>query len=179
MDNTLALQHGNRYAKELIARHILNKILVPMAKCLIEYATKHRINLEHNMTGNTVNSYAVGIYVNGRLVYIQTSSQGIPNPLRRKLNKGQKYLPNTQRWDGELQANPFTAEVSTNGSTEPDRCMAFLQSYQPSPNGWTLVMCNGVEYAVYQESVLGVDVMTDSYNEAQFSHLTFFQPMPE
>lgn len=178
MDNTAALRLGTQRAKDLIARHILNDILVPMAKGLIQAATEGRVALGHNMTGNTVNSYAAGIYVKGSLVHIETHAGSIPNPLRRKLGRGQRFFAGSQRWDGDIQEHPFTAEVATNGTMEAERSIAFLQSYQANPQGWTIVVCNGVEYATYQENEMGIDVLTANFDYARMFAPSMFKPLP-
>lgn len=166
-------------AKDMIARHVLNVILIPAAKELIKDATQGRISIGHNMTGNTVNSYAAGVYVNGKLVWIETSSGSIPHPLRRKLGRGERFYAGSQRWDGDVQVGTFTAQVSTNGTMEAERSIAFLQSYKPSPNGWALVVCDGVEYATYQENELNIDVLTTNFDYAKMFHASFFKPMPD
>lgn len=170
---------GSQRAKEMIARHVLNVILVPAAKELIKDATQGRITIGHNMTGNTVNSYAVGVYVKGSLVWIETSSRSIPNPLRRKLGKGERYYAGEWRWDGEIQKHTFTAQVSTNGTMEAERSIAFLQSYKPLPKGWAMVMCNGVEYATFQENEMNIDVLTANFDYAQMFAPSMFKPMPD
>lgn len=179
MSNAAALQLGSRRAKEIIARHVLNGILVPAAKDIIQNATQGRIFLGHNMTGNTVNSYAVGVYKRGELVFIMTSSGGIAKPLRRKLGKGQRFYAGSQRWDGDMQEHTFTAQVGTNGTMEAERSIAFLQSYKPSPNGWSLIVCNGVEYATFQESMMDIDVLTASFDYAKMFVPTMFKPIPD
>lgn len=166
-------------AKDMIARHVLNVILIPAAKELIQDATQARIRLGHNMTGNTVNSYAAGVYVNGALVHIETSSGSIPHPLRHKLGRGQRFYAGSQRWDGEMQEQTFTAQVSTNGTTEAERSIAFLQSYKPSPKGWALVVCNGAEYATFQENQMNIDVLTASFDYAKMFAPSMFKPMPD
>lgn len=174
MGNDLTLQFGAKQAQEAINRHILNKIMVPLAKDLLQRAIESRIQV-NNMTGNTINSYAVGIYVKGQLVWIETSAGSIPRPLRHKLNAGQKYYAGQIRWDGEEQEHTFTAKVSTNGTTEAERSIALLKEYQASSNSWTLVVCNGVEYATYEEQILNDDTLTGSFLESQAdfaSHLT-------
>ncbi len=93
MSNEAALQRGTQIAKDLIARHVLNKIFVPAAKEHIQAATQGRIFAGHNMTGNTINSYAAGVYVNGQLVHIETSAGSISKPLRRKLGRGKDSMP--------------------------------------------------------------------------------------
>lgn len=179
MSNAAVLRRGTQMAKDMIARHVLNVILVPTAKELIKDATQGRISIGHNMTGNTVNSYAVGVYVNGQLVHIETSSGSIPRPLRRKLGRGERFFAGSQRWDGEIQEHTFTAQVSTNGTMEAQRSIAFLQSYKPSPNGWTLVVCNGVEYATYQENEMQIDVLTANFDYAKMFMPSMFKPIPD
>lgn len=179
MSNEAALRVGSQRAREIIARHVLNVILVPAAKGIIKDATQGRISIGHNMTGNTVNSYAVGIYVKGQLVHIETSSGSIPRPLRRKLSRGERFYAGSQRWDGDVQKGTFTAQVSTNGTTEAERSIAFIQSYKPSPKGWTLVVCNGVEYATYQENEMQIDVLTANFDYAKMFMPTMFHPIPD
>lgn len=179
MSNEAALRRGTQMAKDMIARHVLNVMLVPAAKALIKDATQGRISIRHNMTGNTVNSYAAGVYVNGKLVWIETSSGSIPHPLRRKLGRGERFFAGSQRWDGETQEHTFTAKVSTNGTMEAERSIAFLQSYKPSPKGWALVVCNGVEYATFQENELNIDTLTANFDYAKMFHASFFKPMPD
>lgn len=179
MSNAAALRIGNQRAKDMIARHVLNVILVPAAKEILHDAVQRRIHLGHNMTGNTVNAYAVGVYVKGQLVHIEIPQGSIPNPLRRKLGKGQRFYAGSQRWDGEMQEHTFTAEVSTNGTMEAERSIAFLQSYKPSPKGWALVVCNGVEYATFQENMMNIDTLTASFDYAKMFAPSMLKPMPD
>ena len=179
MSNAAALQRGTQIAKDLIARHVLNKIFVPAAKELIQAATQGRIFAGHNMTGNTINSYAAGVYVNGQLVHIETSAGSISKPLRRKLGRGQRFYAGSQRWDGEMQEHTFTAQAGSNGTMEAERSIAFLQSHKPSPKGWALVVCNGVEYASYQENEMNIDVLTANFDYAKMFMPAMFHPMPD
>lgn len=177
MDNSAALAKGTAKVRKLIEGHIAD-ILCNVARQLVDNATDLRITLGSNMTGNTVNSYAAGVYVRGNLMSIVTSSGEIPRPLRKKLQKGQRFHAGNQRWDGETQENTFTAEVQTNASVEAERCLAFLKSHKPSPKGWTIVMCNGVEYASFQESMMGIDTLTRNFDSAQFIAELNFIPLP-
>lgn len=179
MSNEAALRQGTRRAKELIARHVLNNILMPMAKELVRDATQGRIFTGHNMTGNTINSYAAGVYVSGQLVHIETSSGSIPGPLRRKLGYRQRFTPGQIRWDGEIQAYPFKAKTDSNGTMEPERSIAFLQSYKASKDGWEVVVCNGVEYALWQENEMKINVLTANFDFAKMFAPTFIKPMPD
>ncbi len=178
MDNSAALQKGTAKAKKIMYDHIY-LLMTSAAKKLLEDATNGRVFLGHNMTGNTVNSYAVGVYFKGNLVFMMTSSQGIAKPLRRKLGKGQKFYAGSQRWDGEIQEHTFMAQVSTNGTMEAERSIAFLQSFRPSPKGWALVVCNGAEYATYQENEMNIDVLTSNFDYAKMFIPSMFKPMPD
>ena len=177
--NTAALRAGTAKAKKLIEDHIVNQILIPMANDALDHVVRKRISDGHNMTGNTVNSYAVGVYSKGNLVFMMSSSDGIPHPLRRKLSKGEIFQAGRQRWDGTIQETTFRAEVSTNGSMEAERSIAFIKSFRPSTKSWVLVVCNGVEYASYQESQMNIDVLTGNYDYAQMSAPSMFNPMPD
>lgn len=178
MSNAAALKAGTAKARKLIDDHIY-LLLCDAAKKLLENATNGRIFLGHNMTGNTVNSYAVGVYKRGSLVFAMYSSQGIAKPLRRKLGQGQRFYAGSQRWDGETQEHTFTAQVGSNGAMEAERSIAFIESYQSSPNGWSIVVCNGVEYASFQESMMDIDVLTANFDYAKVFAPSMFKPMPD
>ena len=179
MSNAAALKAGTAKAKKLIETHMLNQILIPTAKGLIQAATEGRVSLGHNMTGNTINSYAAGVYANGVLVHIETSAGSIPNPLRRKLGRGQRFYAGSQRWEGETQQHNFTAQAGSNGTMEAERSIAFLQTQKPSANGFALVVCNGVEYATYQENEMNIDVLTANFDYAKMFAPSMFNPLPE
>lgn len=177
MSNAAALQKGTAKAKKLIEDHIVNQILIPMANDMLDYVVKKRIADGHNMTGNTINSYVVGVFVKGKLAYMRGSWESIPNPLTHKVYR---YQPGRQRWDGEIQHSMFPTKGTAphNGSTEPERAIAFIQSYRANPNGWTVVIANGVEYATYEENVYNADTMTGSVDCFKAYHSQFFKPIP-
>ena len=71
MDNSAALKKGTAMAKRIIEDHMY-AMLTSAAKKLLDDATNGRITIGHNMTGNTVNSYAVGVYSKGNLVFMMS-----------------------------------------------------------------------------------------------------------
>lgn len=176
--NTAALRAGTAKAKKLIEDHIVNQILIPMANDMLDYVVKKRISDSHNMTGNTINSYVVGVFVKGRLNYMRGSWESIPRPLTHKVSR---YQPGRQRWDGEVQEHMFPTRGTAphNGAREPDRAIAFIDSYQASPNGWTVVIANGIEYATYEENVYGADTLTGSIDYFKVNCNSFFKPIPD
>ncbi len=178
MSNAAVLRRGSQMAKDMIARHVLNNILVPMADAALDFVVRKRIRDGHNMTGNTINSYVVGVFVKGKLVYQRGSWESIPKPLTHKVYR---YQPGRQRWDGEIQASMFPTKGTAphNGATEPERAIAFIRSYQASTKGWTLVVANGIEYATYEENVYGADTLTEAYDDFKFTHALHFKPMPD
>lgn len=178
MDNSGVLDLGTRRAKEIIGRHILNKILVPMADAALQAALYKRIHDGHNMTGNTVNSYVVGVFVEGQLVYMRGSWESIPRPLTHKVYR---YSAGNQRWDGETQEHDFPTRgtAAHNGATEPERAIAFIKSYQANPRGFALVVANGIEYASFEESVYDADTLTGAFDDFKLMHPAYFKPLPD
>lgn len=179
MGNSEALSKGSAKARKIIDKHIGDQILPEIAKGLLDDAVNGRIFQGHNMTGNTVNSYTVGIYVRGELARIITPSGQLPHPLRRKLGQGQRFYAGSQRWDGEMQEHTFTAKTATNGTIEAERSIAFLQSYQANPKGWELVVCNGVEYATFQENEMNIDVLTSNFECSRMLIPSMLKPLSE
>lgn len=178
MDNSAALKTGTQRAKDIIARQMLNAILIPMADNALDFALRKRISDGHNMTGNTVNSYVVGVFVNGQLTYRRGSWESIPKPLTHKVYR---YQAGRQRWDGETQHSNFPTKGTAphNGATEPERAIAFINSYKASPKGWTIVVANGVEYAEFEEKVYAADTLTGAFLDFQFTHSMHFKPLPD
>ena len=176
--NAAALRAGTAKAKKLIEDHIVNQILIPMANDMLDHVVKKRISDSHNMTGNTINSYVVGVFVKGRLNYMRGSWESIPRPLTHKVYR---YQPGRQRWDGEVQEHMFPTRGTAphNGAREPDRAIAFINSYQASPNGWTVVIANGIEYATFEENVYGADTLTGSIDHFKINCNSFFKPIPD
>ena len=177
--NTAALRAGTAKAKKLIDNHIVNQILIPMANDMLDYVVKKRISDGHNMTGNTINSYVVGVFSKGKLVYQRGSWESIPRPLTHKVYR---YQPGRQRWDGETQVHLFPSNKGVaqhGGGTEPSKAIAFINSYQASPNGWTVVIANGIEYATYEENVYGADTLTGSIDYFKVNCNSFFKPIPD
>lgn len=178
MGNESALRAGTAKAKRLIEEHVLNQILIPMAEDALAYIVDKRISDGHNMTGNTINAYVAGLYIKGKLVYMKGSWESVPRPLTHKVYR---YSAGNQRWDGETQEHNFPTRgtANHNGATEPDRAIAFVNSFQANPNGWTLVIANGIEYATYEENVYNADTLTGSVDYFKMYHPQFFKPMTD
>lgn len=179
MNNTAALNQGLQNAKKLIENHILNEIMIPIANDILMLAMTHREqNIKHNMTGNTINAYVVAVFRNGKMVWDSNSSSQLPPPLRGKLSTKEKYLAGNPRWDGDKQENTFEALIKTDKDTEiTSATMSFVNTYRAISNGWEILVCNGVEYASFQEAAMGIDVLSNSFIDMQTWHKTYFKPM--
>ncbi len=175
MSNAEALRTGTARALRIIDRHI-SGLLHRVARELLRDAIDTRILRGHNMTGNTAASYAAAIYVRDTLQSLITPAGTIPRPLRRKLGRGERFHAGSQRWDGDTQQHTFTAPVATNGTTEAERSIAFLRAWQAPAAGWSIVICNGVEYATYQENELNIDTLTSNFDFARFTIHTMITP---
>ena len=152
--------------------------MIPLAKKLLAQATKYRASIiGHNMTGNTINAYVVAVYVRGILCHIETPSGSMRLPLRKKLHGGEKFYAGVRRWDGDIQSKTFKAPIDTSGQTEPDESIRFIESFKPESNGFALVVCNGVEYATYQENEMNIDVLTANFAYAKMFAPSMFKPM--
>lgn len=175
MSNSSVLSNGRKKVASLVTNHILNTIMIPFADRMRREAENMRIGIGHNMTGNTVNSYGAAVYHNGKMVWDSYSTT--KRPLRRKLSGGERFYARNIRWDGDIQEHTFTAEVATNGSTEAERSIAFLRSYQATTKGFEAVICNGVEYASFQEHAMKIDVLTSSFDYARMFYTQYFKPI--
>ena len=178
MSNRDALKAGAARAKKIISGHISVNLQYALDE-IVNMVTKMRSDQKkHNMTGNTVNSYAGVLFVDGILKVV---SQGQPGskPLQGKLRKGQLFKKGRIRYDGDTQLGTFKAKVQTDGAMEPSLNLDFLKSYKPKIKGFEIVICNGVEYGTYQESVLDIDVLTGSYSSAASILMSNLKPLPE
>lgn len=162
-DNAALFDKGMAKAAKLISRH-LNNILSETADDLVAEAFSQRVQKEHNMTGNTATSYAAGVYDNGRLVKIHTASKA--KPLQPKLTKGQIFSAGKTRWDGDEQKRPFQPKIDTDNDYGYNSVRSWLQGVVPAKDGFQICVMSGVEYASYQENVMGIDVLTGAFLEA-------------
>ena len=175
--NSAALQAGRAKLKQLVRQHI-NGILLNALDQLVQSAADERVRQGHNMTGNTVNAYAGGLFVDGRLNEISLCNPG-HGPIRVKLRAGEKFIAGRIRWDGDMQDRTFEAKVDTDATAEPSAAISFIQSYKPQPDGWEIVVTNGVEYATYQETSMGIDVLTSAFGQAQSTVDSHFKPIQD
>lgn len=126
-----------------------------------------------NLTGNTLTSYAFGVYYMGNLEIMGFNKDAEP-ALRNKLIKGETVV-NFEDYDGNIR-NFFRANIDTDGKLGVNTSMAFLKSYQPKSK-YGIVFTTGTEYSTYLENVRELNVLTDAYEYSQSAFVKSFKPM--
>ena len=151
---------------------IVQTLTDSLVEAAYELLVKAESNKEyHNLTGNTLTSYMVGIYVSGRLSKIVTmyDAADIERPKRGKLyrgsGKGVVYVEDydSGRWVHVRKSNLIDTDKDYGENTS----RRFLQSYKANKNHIGLVMCTGTEYSEFLEHVKRLDVLTNTFYEAE------------
>ena len=123
-----------------------------------------------NLTGNTLTSYAYGVYLNGEIQTIGMYSG--KDAIRVKLNKGE-ILRGFTDYDGGLRTY-FKADVDTDRGYGNASSRNFLTGYKPKGK-YSLIFTTGTEYSAYLENVLNMNVLTDGFMETQSDFLNSFK----
>ena len=126
-----------------------------------------------NLTGNTLTSYAYGVYVNGSLHTIGLFGSGEP-AIRIKLSKGET-VRNFEDYDGNIRSY-FTGDIDTDRGYGDEASYRFLSGYTPTGK-YSLVFTTGTEYSAYLENVLNLNVLTDSFDTVRTELLQSFKPI--
>lgn len=148
------------------------------AKIAIEYAIIERLKRAaeeliidaefsqgyQNLTGNTLTSYAIGIYSRGELreyIDIFEVEEGLEKPTMPKLSTGKGWIKVQRYGGGEAFVYQDTLE-QTDRDYGYNTSRRFLEYYSPKTNGFELVMCTGTEYSEYLED-RGLNVLTETF----------------
>ena len=151
-----ATEFGVRRKKQLLAMlHNTAIELMEMYSDLKSY---------HDVTGNLLNSFAIGIYTDGKLVDIVDSNNvGRDEPTRRTLAKGEKYefqtyydgspvrhvMPN-----GKSVSSPYVGEYGKGGQDGRMAARRSLAQRHPKAK-YALIVVVAAAYASYVENKKG------------------------
>lgn len=124
-----------------------------------------------NMTGNTITSYAFGIYQNGKMIHFGTNN--LPNPVTNKLKKGELF--SGINYDGDY--TDFRATIDTDGKYGEDTSYQFLREYRPNTRSFAMVITTGTEYSSYLENVRHLNVLSDSIDNIPDEFAKSFKPI--
>lgn len=123
----------------------------------------------HDVTGNLLNSFAIGIYNDGKLVDIVDSNNvGRDEPTRRTLAKGEKYdlqtyydgspvrhvMPN-----GKSVSSPYVGEYGKGGQDGRMAARRSLAQRHPKAR-YALIAVVATQYASFVQNKKGHDVLT-------------------
>lgn len=176
-NNKAALDKGFKKAKELIFGHLYDQSAAFSDK-LISHAIDSYRSVIGPFTGNTITSYACGLYVDGVLTDIRASSRSMKSSVHIKIKAGESlFLDNP--YSGKPRRIAGMAEIVL-GDDGLESSINFLSNhYTPKiQKGIEIVMCTGTEYSVYQENVWKANFLTNTYLEAKKDKLNSFKPLP-
>lgn len=174
MSNKAALDRGFKTAKQLINGHIYDQLSIS-AEALIDHAIANYSSRIGPFTGNTITSYACGLYVDGVLSDIKLVGGKLKNPVHVKIKNGEVlFLDNP--YSGKPRRITGMADIVL-GDDGMNSSINFLSNhYNPKTRkGFELVMCTGTEYSVYQENVWKANFLTNTYKSAK--NIVKFKPL--
>lgn len=124
-----------------------------------------------NLTGNTITSFAYGIYINKGLE--QVGLYNGEKAIRSKLSKGEIFRGID--YDGN-ERRGFRADVDTDGGYGADTSIKFLQNYVPNGK-YAIVFTTGTEYSEFLETRRNVNVLTDAKTTSISNFIQSFKPI--
>lgn len=159
-DNEKILNEGFSKGLAMIER----TIMVSLHYSMVELVHTALFNKEYmGFTGNTQTSYTCGAYLNGVLVDVVSSSESLPQPVRRKIPFGKTvYLERPYEGGGRARHG----YVHTDRNFGADTALKFINSYRAPKKGFALVMTTGTEYSEFLEQEARLDVLTKTFKDA-------------
>lgn len=170
--NSILFNEGMNKARQIVSDYIYG-ILVKCCDNLVSEGLRNKSGFR-NLTGNTITSYACGLFLNGKLSYFVCSGDSMKQPVRVKLSKGETFKGIS--YDGEQRR--FTGRINTDKGYGATFSYNFLKGYKSqSGKGFEIVMCTGTEYSTYLEKTLNADVLTGTFLHASKILFNHFKPM--
>lgn len=151
-------------AKEKVNGAIID-VLIDACHNLLQNAEVHKTY--YNVTGNTFTSYSCGLYLDGELQCIFSSSDTHRPPTRLTLKKGERYNLDTYYDGGDAKQRKFKAPSGNENYLGADKAKAFLFGYAPTcRKGFSVCMCTGTYYSEFLEKTENLNVLTDTFQDA-------------
>lgn len=174
-NNKAALDSGFKKAKEIIFGHLYNQS-IKLCDALVRDALNKREFV--SFTGNTITSFACGIYVDGDLNYMVASGENMAAPVHAKVQKGE-YVYLSNPYEGEPRGVTGKVDIRYNASGM-DTAFGILQGIGSPPKGISIVMTTGTEYSTYLEIVHDFNVLSDTAEKGNVKSLLYnsFKPLP-
>ena len=155
---------------------ILEKRLKKKTDAIIEARLKEslpaiiRLALDHakihSVTGNTMNSFAVALWHNGKFLGFYSSYQELNKaPMRVTLKKGESYdLP--YYWGGDENTG-YTAPTGDRNNCGQEEAEDFMSFHFPRKNGWAFIVVAATDYAKYLEARGTANILGGMQSELQ------------
>lgn len=176
-DNRKALDKGFGTFKSMMRTQMLDCLTRSAYALLVDAETSKEY---HNLTGNTLTSYMVGIYENGKLRRIVSilEADALRKPTSRKLTSG-KGIAIVEDYDsGRFIPVKRYKLVDTDEDYGYNTSKRFLASYRPSvTKGFGIVMCTGTEYSEYLEASKRLNTLTGTFQIAPRTLLQNLKPI--
>lgn len=162
-DNGKTFKSGMNKAMTIINDALFNAMLNASVSMLVDAESRREY---HNLTGNTLTSYSIGLYKDKSLVRIIDimDVDSLDKPTRRKLTYGNGVVGVLDYDSGRLVYVKRYKLVKTDQRYGYETSRKFLESYKPKELGFTAVMCTGTEYSEILEKAKGLNVLTETSN---------------
>ena len=174
-NNKAALDRGFKKAKEIIFGHLYNQCIRFCDALVRDALSKEGFQ---SFTGNTITSFACGIYIDGALNYMVASGENMQAPVHAKVQKGERvYLENP--YEGRARAVIGKVDI-VHDMTGMDTSFRILQGFPVSTKGIAIVMTTGTEYSTYLENVYDLNVLSATAEKGNVKNLLYnsFKPLP-
>ena len=159
--NAARFDLGISMAKKIIDTKILEYITSSAMDMLVDAEIQKEY---HNLTGNTLTSYSVGIYKDSSLLRIINISEvdDLKSPTSKKLGRKNGICTIEDYDTGSVVGVRANSFLDTDGDYGYNTASNFLKSYSPPVKGWTAVMCTGTEYSDFLEITKGLNVLSET-----------------
>ena len=174
-NNKAVLDKGFKKAKEIIFGHLYDQCIRLCDALVVDAVQKRTFQ---SFTGNTITSFACGIYLDGSLNYVVASGYNMNAPVHAKIQKGETvYLSNP--YEGRPRKVTGRVDIAYDLSGM-ETSIRILQRFSSNTKGLSIVMTTGTEYSTYLENVHKLNVLSDTAKEGNVKKLLYssFKPLP-
>lgn len=166
MGNSKVVASGFKAFKDALESKLLNA-LVDSAKQMLQDALARRTY--KSFTGNTITSYACGIFYKGDLIQIVEQSNQMASPVHAKVKNGEivwldnpyEGLPRSVRGKVDIVYDVSGIETSKQ----------LLMGAKTDKSLFTVRMLTGTEYSQYLESKYNYNVLSDTASPSVVSNI--------
>lgn len=158
--NLKALEKRLKKKTDAMIEERLKESLPALIRLALDHAKMHSV------TGNTMNSYAVALWHDGKFVGFYSSYQKLHKaPTRVTLKKGESYdLP--YYWGGDENTG-YTAPTGDRNYWGQEEAEDFMSFHFPRKNGWAFIVVAATDYAKYLEARGTANVLGGMQSELQ------------